>query len=72
MVLFLIVYKIIIITTMDLFEIPEGYVPDKYLTQDEMDDIENYLKTHPLFMKELPENVEDNEHLKALQSFKDE
>ena len=34
-----------------------------------MDDITNYLKNHPIFMKELPEDVESNEHLAALQTF---
>lgn len=36
---------------MDLFEIPDDYKPEKPLTDAEMDDITNYLKGHPLFLK---------------------
>lgn len=39
---------------MDLFDIPDDYRPEKPLTDEEMEDITNYLKGHPLFMKELP------------------
>jgi hypothetical protein len=31
-----------------------------------MDETTNYLKNHPLFMKELPENLAENEDLLAL------
>lgn len=52
---------------MDLFEYPDDYVPEKYLTSEEMADITDYLKNHPLFMKEIPEDISNNEHLRALQ-----
>ncbi len=42
---------------MDLFEIPDDYKPEKPLTNEEMDEITNYLKGHPLFLKEMPEDV---------------
>lgn len=45
---------------MDLFEIPDDYKPEKPLTDAEMDDITNYLKGHPLFLKELPEDISNN------------
>ena len=53
---------------MDLFEIPDDYKSEKPLTNEEADEITNYLKGHPLFLKELPKDVEGNEHLAALQS----
>ena len=56
---------------MDIFDFPDDYKPEKPLTDAEMDDITNYLKNHPLFMKQLPENIEENEHLVALQSMKE-
>ena len=52
---------------MDLFEYPDDYKPEKYLTTEEMEDIHDYLKNHPLFMKELPQDIQSNEHLVALQ-----
>jgi len=36
---------------MDLFDYPDDYKPEKPLTDEEMDEITNYLKNHPLFMK---------------------
>ena len=57
---------------MDLFEIPDDYKPEKPLTDAEADEITNYLKGHPLFLKELPEDISTNEHLMALQSFKED
>ena len=39
---------------MDIFEFPDDYKPEKNLTDEEAEDITNYLKNHPLFMKELP------------------
>ena len=55
------------INNMDLFEYPDDYKPEKYLTTEEMEDIHDYLKNHPLFMKELPQDIQSNEHLVALQ-----
>lgn len=57
---------------MDFFDIPDDYKPEKPLTNEEMDEITNYLKGHPLFLKELPEDISGNEHLMALQAIKDE
>lgn len=37
-----------------------------------MQDIEDYLKNHPLFMKQLPDDPESNEHLKALMQLKED
>ena len=51
---------------MDLFEFPDDYKPEKYLTDEEMEDITQYLKNHPLFLQKLPDNIEENEHLVAL------
>jgi hypothetical protein len=45
---------------MDLFDIPDDYVSEKPLTDAEFDDINAYLKKHPLFMQQLPENIQDN------------
>jgi|JI9StandDraft_2_1071091.scaffolds.fasta_scaffold1450409_2 hypothetical protein len=45
---------------MDLFEIPDDYKPEKTLTDAEVDEITNYLKGHPLFLKELPEDMSNN------------
>lgn len=45
---------IALLNLMDLFDIPDDYRPEKPLTDEEMEDITNYLKGHPLFMKELP------------------
>lgn len=45
---------IALLNRMDLFDIPDDYRPEKPLTDEEMEDITNYLKGHPLFMKELP------------------
>ena len=56
---------------MDIFDFPDDYVPEKPLTDKEMDDITDYLKNHPLFLKELPEKIEENQHLIALQSLKE-
>ena len=53
---------------MDIFEFPDDYKPEKNLTDKEAEEITEYLKNHPLFMKEIPENISDNEHLVALQS----
>jgi hypothetical protein len=33
---------------------------------EEMDENTNYLKNHPLFMKEMPEDISSNEHLMIL------
>lgn len=57
---------------MDLFEIPDDYKPEKPLSSEEMDEITNYLKGHPLFLKEMPENIEGNEVLMAIQALKEE
>lgn len=57
---------------MDLFEFPDDYVPEKYLTSEEVQEIGDYLKSHPLFMKELPEDVESNVHLRALMELKED
>lgn len=53
---------------MDLFEIPEDYVPERPLTEEEMNETTEYLKNHPLFLKELPKDIESNPHLVALQN----
>lgn len=37
-----------------------------------MDEITNYLKGHPLFLKEIPEDISNNEHLLALQALIEE
>lgn len=39
---------------------------------EEMEENTNYLLGHPLFLKELPEDISSNEHLVALQSLMDE
>lgn len=39
---------------MDLFEFPDDYKPEKYLTTGEMEEITDYLQSHPLFLKEIP------------------
>ena len=57
---------------MDLFEYPEDYKPEKYLSTEEMEEITDYLKNHPLFLREIPENIENNEHLIALQEMKED
>jgi hypothetical protein len=57
---------------MDFFDIPDDYKPEKPLTMEEMDEITNYLKGHPLFLKEMPEDISTNEHLVALQSLMEE
>lgn len=57
---------------MDFFEIPDDYKPEKPLTMEEMDEITNYLKGHPLFLKEMPEDISSNEHLVALQAMMEE
>jgi hypothetical protein len=57
---------------MDLFEIPDDYKPEKPLTTQEMDEITDYLKGHPLFLKEMPEDISGNETLMALQAMKEE
>ena len=44
-------------TTMDLFEIPDDYRPEKPLTNQEAEEITEYLKGHPLFLKELPQDI---------------
>jgi len=36
------------------------------MSNEEMEETTNYLKNHPLFLQELPENFEDNEDLLAL------
>ena len=36
---------------MDFFEIPDDYKPEKPLTDEEADEITNYLNGHPLFLK---------------------
>ena len=36
---------------MDFFEISDDYKPEKPLTDEEADEITNYLKGHPLFLK---------------------
>ena len=57
---------------MDLFEIPDDYKPEKPLSTEEMDEITNYLKGHPLFLKEMPENIEGNEIFMAIEALKQE
>jgi hypothetical protein len=51
---------------MDLFEFPDDYKPEKYLSSEEVQEIGEYLEGHPLFMKELPKDIEGNECLQAL------
>ena len=53
---------------MDIFDIPDDYKPEKPLSEAEMQDITDYLTNHPLFMKDLPEDVNTNPHLAALQN----
>jgi hypothetical protein len=53
---------------MDLFEIPEDYKPEHQMTEEEMKETTEYLLNHPLFMKELPADIESNPHLMALQN----
>ena len=43
---------------MDIFDIPDDYVSEKPLTDDQFNDINQYLKNHPLFMQSLPENIQ--------------
>ena len=37
-----------------------------------MDENTNYLLNHPLFMKELPEDLQSNEHIRALMALKED
>ena len=60
------------INRMDMFEIPDDYKPEKPLTDEEADDITNYLKGHPLFMKDVPEDGQKNEAFQALQAIEEE
>lgn len=53
---------------MDFFEIPDDYKPEHEMTADEMKETTDYLTSHPLFMKELPKDIEGNPHLTALQN----
>ena len=48
--------------------IPDDYKPEKKLTDEEMEDNIKYLSNHPLFMTQIPDNIEDNEHLLAMQN----
>lgn len=57
---------------MDLFDFPDDYKPEKMLTKEEAEENANYLLNHPLFLKELPEDIESNEHLKALMTLKED
>lgn len=57
---------------MDIFEYPDDYKPEKYLTTEEMGEITDYLQNHPLFMKEIPENIQNNPHLTALREMQEE
>lgn len=36
------------------------------MSDKELDDTLKYLEKHPLFMKEMPENIQDNPDLEAL------
>ena len=42
---------------MDLFDFPDDYKPERMLTTEEMKENEDYLLNHPLFMKNLPEDI---------------
>lgn len=53
---------------MDFFEIPDDYKPEKEMTAEEMQETTDYLVSHPLFMKEIPKDIENNPHLIALQN----
>lgn len=57
---------------MDIFDFPDDWKPERPLTKEQSQDITNYLLNHPLFMKELPEKPEENEHLSALMELKEE
>ena len=47
-------------------------IPDDFvitgISEEELDKNIAYLKKHPLFLKDIPENIEDNPELMALQN----
>jgi hypothetical protein len=50
---------------MDFDSIPDDYVP-KGVTDEWIDETTNYLKNHPLFIKDMPDELEKNEEILAL------
>ncbi|EGR34157.1 tetratricopeptide repeat protein, partial [Ichthyophthirius multifiliis] len=53
----------------DMFDgLPDDYVSNNKMTEQEWEDTTNYLKNHPLFLKQIPENIENNPDLVALQN----
>jgi len=57
---------------MDLFDFPDDYKPEKQLTDEEANELTNYLTGHPLFLKEIPEDISSNPDLVALKAMIDE
>jgi uncharacterized protein with von Willebrand factor type A (vWA) domain len=47
-------------------DLPDDWESKHRMTPEETEDITKYLKNHPLFMKEIPENIEDYPDLLAL------
>jgi hypothetical protein len=49
-----------------LDDVPDDWEPKQRLSPEETEQAFIYLKNHPLFMQEIPENVEDYPELMAL------
>ena len=53
----------------DLFDdLPDDWVSKTQMSEKELEETTNYLKNHPLFLKEIPENIDDYPDLVALQN----
>lgn len=48
--------------------IPDDYEPKKRMSKEETEEAFEYLRNHPLFIKEIPENLELHPDLLALQN----
>lgn len=46
--------------------IPDDYEPKQRMTAEETEETFEYLKNHPLFMKEIPKDIENHPDLLAL------
>ncbi|KAL4438075.1 hypothetical protein ABPG74_016854 [Tetrahymena malaccensis] len=49
-------------------DMPDDWESKTRMTPEELEETTNYLKNHPLFMKEIPKNIEDYPELLALQN----